>query len=84
MFFSEIHPVDGRKSFYGKALEYADADGIHLLSYGTNVANISNDGKCTVNSLHSATTTRHIKAFLSCHGFEYKDTEDILKRYSKA
>lgn len=80
-FFSEVHPVTGQKSFYGKALEYADDSGIHLLSYGVNVANIDNDGNCKVNGLYSATTTKHIKSWLTCHGFEYKDSKDIIKRY---
>lgn len=77
-----LAPLDSRKSFYKKAFEYDDADGnIICVSYGTHVAKITPEGKCIVNGLYSATTTRHIKSFLTAHGFDYKDSKDILKRY---
>lgn len=77
-----LEPVDGRKSFYNKAYEYIDGNGdVVLVSYTTRVARITSEGKCEVKGLYSATTTRHIKSFLHAHGFDYKDSNDILKRY---
>ena len=78
----EIVPNDSRKSFYGKAWEFTDYNGdTVLVSYTTRVARITPEGKCEVKGLYSATTTRHIKSFLTAHGFDYKDSKDILKRY---
>ena len=80
-----LNPVDSRKSFYKKAFEYTDYNGdIVCVSYGTRVARITPEGKCEVNGLYSATTTRHIKSFLTAHGFDYNDSKDILKRYYQA
>ena len=77
-----LEPVDSHKSFYGKAWEYTDYNGdTVLVSYQTRVARITPEGKCVVNGLYSATTTRHIKSFLTAHGFDYNDSKDILKRY---
>ena len=77
-----LNPVDSHKSFYGKAYEYTDSFGnIHLVSYHTNVASIDADGRCVVKGLYSATTTRHIKAFLTAHNLPYSDSRDIVARY---
>ena len=77
-----IEPHDSHKSFYGKAYEYTDWDGSTVLvSYQTSVAHIDREGQCHVKGLYSATTTRHIKAWLQDHGFEYSDSRDIMKRY---
>ena len=77
-----LNPVYSRKSFYNKAYEYTDSNGdIVLVSYTTRVARITPEGKCEVKGLYSATTTRHIKSFLTTHGFGYNDSKDILKRY---
>ena len=77
-----IQPHDSHKSFYGKAYEYQDSFGnTVLVSYTTRVAYIDNEGQCHVKALYSATTTRHIKAWLTDHGFPYSDSRDILKRY---
>ena len=79
----DIVPNDSHKSFYGKAWEFTDLDGSTVLvSYTTRVARITPDGQCKVNGLYSATTTRHSKAWLTTHGFPYKDSKDILKRYA--
>ena len=78
----DIQPNDSRKSFYGKAWEFTDYNGdTVLVSYTTRVARITKDGKCEVRGLYSATTTRHIKAWLTEHGLPYNDSRDILKRY---
>lgn len=77
-----LNPVDSRKSFYGKAYEYTDWNGdTVLVSYTTRVAHIDKNGECHVKGLYSATTTRHIKSFLTNHGFPYSDSQDIVKRY---
>lgn len=69
----EIKPIDGRKSFYGKARVYETPDGIFLLSYDTVV--------CSYNSAsgmfwrmwdgYSQTTMRHVNAFLAYLGLPY-------------
>ena len=61
----ELHPVDGRKSFYGKAWVKEYDDGTQVLrSYETDVMKRNPDG--TLVRLWwdwSATTGRHIFAF---------------------
>lgn len=61
----ELHPVDGRKSFYGKAWVREMSDGTEILrSYETDVMKRNPDG--TLVRLWwdwSATTGRHIYAF---------------------
>ena len=77
-----LQPTDSRKSFYRKAYEYDDFDGsIVCVSYTTRVAWIDRDGQAHVKGLYSATTTRHIKSFLTAHGLPFSDSKDILKRY---
>ena len=77
-----IESHDSHKSFYRKAYEYTDWNGdTVLVSYQTRVARITPEGVCKVNKLYSATTTRHIKAWLEDHGFPYNDSRDILARY---
>lgn len=64
----ELHPVDCRKSFYGKALVKVYDDGTEVLqSYKTDVMKRKPDG--TLVRLWwdwSATTGRHIYAFVGC------------------
>ena len=77
-----IQPHDSHKSFYKKAYEYQDSFGnTVLVSYTTRVAHIDSEGCCHVKGLYSATTTRHIKAWLTDHNMPYSDSKDILKRY---
>ena len=61
---------DARKSFYGKAhvAEYPDGRKV-LVSYSTEVAEITADGKPVIYGKYSQTTTRHQKEFLKQHGF---------------
>ena len=69
---TEINPVDGRKSFYGKALVIRMNGKEVLQSYDTIVAYRDHKGK-----LHrtwggwSATTGRHIYAFCGKHKAEW-------------
>lgn len=62
----ELIPYDNRKSFYGKALVYEADDGTRTLrSYGTAVCQLLPDGKFRrMWNGYSATTMRHINAFL--------------------
>lgn len=61
----ELRPVDGRKSFYGKAIAVIGSDNTKTLySYGTAVVRINADN--TLTRLWygwSATTQRHINSF---------------------
>ena len=66
----ELRPVDGRKSFYGKAAAVIAADGTKTLySYNTPIVRINAD-----NSIEriwygwSATTQRHINSFFDTFG----------------
>lgn len=61
----ELHPTDGRKSFYGKATVTVNEDGSETLaSYGTPIITRTASGEL-VKLWHgwSATTGRHIFAF---------------------
>ena len=73
---ADLNPTDGRKSFYGKAYVARRMDGrLVLVSYGTEVAEYA-DGK--VRRLwagKSATTTRHIAAFLDYVGSDMTTRE---------
>ena len=61
----ELHPTNGRKSFYGKALIRKDADGSEtLLSYNTPIIRRERDGSLVrLWSGWSMTTGTHIAAF---------------------
>ena len=61
----ELHPIDGRKSFYGKATVRVDSDGTETLySYNTPiVTRCPGGGLVKLWAGWSATTGRHIKAF---------------------
>ena len=65
----ELKPVNGRKSFYGKAeaIERDNGD-IELRSYNTIVARIRNGKFERLWSGYSATTMNHINAFLNAFG----------------
>lgn len=69
----ELSPVDGRKSFYGKAFVMIDSRGTETLySYGTPVIRRYKDGKLKrLWTGYSATTGRHIKAFCGLNKAEY-------------
>ena len=70
----ELHPVDGRKSFYGKALVHVDNAGNETLySYNTPVITRTNTGDLIrLWSGWSMTTGRHIKAFCGLNKKEYE------------
>lgn len=70
----KLEPVDGRKSFYGKAVVLRDPDRATLKSYDTLVAKIEFDGSGSrfvrLWNGYSATTMRHVNAFVSYYGLE--------------
>lgn len=73
----EIRPVDGRKSFYGKAWVGLDRDGTKTLySYGTPIIRQAPDGRLTrLWPGWSATTGRHIKAFCGLNKAQFTALE---------
>ena len=61
---------DTRKSFYGKAHVVEENGEIKLLSYATFVAKISNGKFVRLWDGYSATTMRHVNAFLKFFDME--------------
>ena len=72
----DLSPVNGRKSFYGKAKLVIEGNDMFLYSYDTLVAALLTiDGQQFVHRLwdgRSATTTSHIKAWLYTTGLQAK------------
>ena len=65
----ELKPVNGRKSFYGKAVAIEKDNGtIELKSYNTIVARIVNGKFERLWNGYSQTTMNHINAFISAYG----------------
>lgn len=65
----ELKPINGRKSFYGKALAIEHEDGtIELRSYDTIVARIRNGKFERLWNGYSATTMNHINSFIDTFG----------------
>lgn len=69
----ELTPNDSRKSFYGKAKVILTADGTkYLKSYDTICCAVDANGKVhRFEHLDSATTRRHLIAFLPISNKEY-------------
>lgn len=67
----ELRPINGRKSFYGKAeaIEKDNGD-IELRSYSTIVARIRNGKFERLWSGYSATTMNHINSFIDTYGID--------------
>lgn len=73
---TELNPVDGRKSFYGKAHVGRRANGnLVLLSYGTEVAEKVGNTIIRLWGGMSATTRRHLAAFLDFVGSDMTTRE---------
>lgn len=66
-FSYNLSPVSGQKSFYGEAIIHVDADGNQTLqSYNTTVCTIDENNNFVRHwNGCSATTMRHIRAFLA-------------------
>ena len=76
---AELNPVDGRQSFYGKAYVGRRANGnLVLLSYVTEVAEWDGNAVTRLWAGMSATTRRHIAAFLDYVG-SGMTTKDFAK-----
>ena len=75
----KLKPIDGRKSFYGKAKVIKYDDGSEdLISYNTKVLTKRKDGtliKCWDG--FSQTTFRHIKAYCLCLNLTKKEWQDM-------
>lgn len=69
MNIKELKPIDNRKSFYGKAQAITNGDEITLYSYETAILKIKGGKLFRIWEGWSATTQRHINAFLQ----EYAD-----------
>lgn len=59
-----LSPVDGRKSFYGKAYVQQEGNALALYSYDLKVASCINGGIVKHWNDYSATTMRHVNAFV--------------------
>ena len=73
----DLKPIDGRKSFYGKAKIYLEENGDKTLySYGTKILTITKEGKyIKFWNDWSATTGRHIAAFCGLNKKQYESLE---------
>ena len=77
--FYELSPVDGRKSFYNKAVVRIDRKGETLYSYNTLVIVRRPNGKLErLWSGWSDTTGRHVKAFCGINKKEW-DKMEVVK-----
>lgn len=65
-----LHPVDGRKSFYGKAGVIEENGNVYLRSYNTIVCGIVDGEFRRFWDEESATTMRHVNAFLAYAGID--------------
>lgn len=78
-----LTPIDGRKSFYKKAVAIEDNGTYTLESYGTVVAKIEG-GVFTrympCPGANSATTRRHIRAFCAHYGVTCPDLGKMNRR----
>lgn len=64
----DLRPINGRKSFYGKALVIIDGDTVYLRSYETIVCAIRNGVFHRLWYGHSVTTMIHVNAFRVTYG----------------
>lgn len=67
----ELRPIDGRKSFYGKARVINPGYGyISLVSYDTTVCSLDLESRKFIRHWngYSATTMRHVNAFRAMYG----------------
>ena len=65
-----LHPVDWRKSFYGKAGVIEENGNVYLRSYNTIVCGIVDGEFRRFWDEESATTMRHVNAFLAHTGID--------------
>lgn len=74
----ELIPVDGHKSFYGKAIVIIDDNSETLYSYGVKIMTRTNRGDFVRHwGGWSQTTGRHIKAFSGFNKNQYFNLEEV-------
>ena len=79
-----LEPVDGRKSFYGKAKAIRRGDITQLQSYDTIVAEYDhNSREMNIDDWYSATTQRHINSFLNLFGYPTMSKSEIMEMRGK-
>lgn len=85
-FIISLSPVDGRKSFYGKAVALKSTDGTWWCrSYNTIVCSVDKNGTFHRHwDGYSATTMQHINAFIRFCGIEgggkaWWDNQEVTK-----
>lgn len=80
----ELEPINGRKSFGGKA-RVEEQDGIsYLYSYNTKVVHYEHAlNKMVVHGYYSVTTGQHINAFLKFYGFDICTKKELENYNSK-
>lgn len=81
----ELKPIDGRKSFYGKAVVEVDASGETLYSYNTPIIKRTAAGELVrLWAGWSATTGRHIAAFCGLNKAGFMTLPHTPNTYEKA
>lgn len=82
----DLMPIDGRKSFYGKArVKVADDGSETLYSYETKIITRTPSGEFVKHwGGWSATTGRHIKAFCGLNKAEYMKLPHTITPAEKA
>ena len=79
-----LTPINGRKSFYGKANVLKNDNIYKLLSYSSIVAEYDSDTKkMTVHGYYSRTTMAHINSFFSIFGFYSCTKKELEQKYLK-
>ena len=79
----ELQPINGRKSFGGKAIVREAFEISTLLSYGTEAAQYNHKtNEMKVYAYHSTTTGTHINAFLVLYGFDKCTKKELEINYN--
>jgi aspartate ammonia-lyase len=79
-----LNPVNGRKSFYGKAIVIEENGISKLKSYDKIVAEYNHDDNyMKVYAYHSITTLTHINSFLDYYGFDTCTKKELENNYLK-
>ena len=77
-----LNPVNGRKSFGGKAKVIQQDNISTLLSYDTEVATYNHStNEMAVNGYYSSTTLTHINSFLAYYGFDTCTKQQLEEFY---
>lgn len=77
----ESTPVNGRKSFYGKAQVVTNNMYTQLYSYDTLVAELNTETNTLhINGWYSRTTANHINSFISGFGLPAMSKKELIKK----